>query len=448
MNDYVLFSPVGGTDPISNLRDGALLHICRQYRPRMVYLYISAEMLERHQLDNRYCFCLDKLRESLGISMEYRIIERPDLEDVQLFDPFYHDFGELIGEIQRENPASCLLLNISSGTPAMKSALMVLSVLNEDKLLRAIQVDTPMKKQNPHVEGMKDYDPAEYWEINEDNLPDTKDRTRIFEGPHLKALLRKELVYNCLDTYDYEAARALGRGLDEFLTDEAKRLLEAAACRLQLDQSGVGKALGDLEDIRVKLPGDKRDVAEYLLWLQIKQKRGDLSDFLRGLTPVIVKLFEIYLRDKSSIDIYKFCSVGRSGEDFIHKLRRDKLQETDQGRAMLAILDTRYPSGGYKDSALSSEYLCLILEEMCGNPTIREQVRWLRDAETKARNCAAHTIVSVTEEMLKKRVGSDSEQIMKALRSMAAACGFGKNLDWASYDQMNERIKAEIGKQV
>ena len=40
----VLFSPVGGTDPISNQRDGALLHICRHYHPECVMLYLSKEM--------------------------------------------------------------------------------------------------------------------------------------------------------------------------------------------------------------------------------------------------------------------------------------------------------------------------------------------------------------------------------------------------------------------
>ena len=43
MNKVILFSPVGGTDPISetNLQDGSLLHICRFYHPDKVILYMS-----------------------------------------------------------------------------------------------------------------------------------------------------------------------------------------------------------------------------------------------------------------------------------------------------------------------------------------------------------------------------------------------------------------------
>lgn len=37
----VLFSPIGGTDPISNCRDGAMLHICRVYKSDMLKEYVQ-----------------------------------------------------------------------------------------------------------------------------------------------------------------------------------------------------------------------------------------------------------------------------------------------------------------------------------------------------------------------------------------------------------------------
>ena len=54
----ILFSPIGGTDPISNFRDGAMLHICRIYKPDIVYLYLSKEMCEFQKKDDRYRYCL------------------------------------------------------------------------------------------------------------------------------------------------------------------------------------------------------------------------------------------------------------------------------------------------------------------------------------------------------------------------------------------------------
>lgn len=68
--EYILFSAVGGHDPIANYRDGAILHISRVYRPKKVYLYLSKEMLERSRLDNRYADSLVRLQQSLGFTMD------------------------------------------------------------------------------------------------------------------------------------------------------------------------------------------------------------------------------------------------------------------------------------------------------------------------------------------------------------------------------------------
>ena len=126
----VLFTPVGGHDPIASYRDGAVLHICRVYRPEKVYLYLSHEMLERSRQDDRYRASLMKLQEHLHYQIkEIKMIERDELTQVQLFDAFYTDFDQILRQIHAENPDCELLLNLSSGTPAMKSALNVISVL-------------------------------------------------------------------------------------------------------------------------------------------------------------------------------------------------------------------------------------------------------------------------------------------------------------------------------
>lgn len=59
MEKKILFSPVGGTDPIKYFRDGSMLHICRHYQPDIVYL--SHEMMEYHRQDNRYVDALKRL---------------------------------------------------------------------------------------------------------------------------------------------------------------------------------------------------------------------------------------------------------------------------------------------------------------------------------------------------------------------------------------------------
>ena len=47
---YVLFSPIGNTDPVRGFRDGAWLHICRMYQPRACVIYLSADMCKKEDI--------------------------------------------------------------------------------------------------------------------------------------------------------------------------------------------------------------------------------------------------------------------------------------------------------------------------------------------------------------------------------------------------------------
>ena len=158
MNKTILFTPVGGTDPISstNCYDGSMLHICRVYKPDIVIMYMSKEMLDYQEKDDRYRYCLDQLIKLQKRKMEYRIIERRNLTKVHEFDYYYQDFRMIIEKIHENmDDSDTLLLNVSSGTPAMKSGLLVVQTLGEFPA-KPIQVATPEEKINEHSH--KDYD--------------------------------------------------------------------------------------------------------------------------------------------------------------------------------------------------------------------------------------------------------------------------------------------------
>ena len=122
----ILFSPVGSTDPIAHQRDGALLHIIRKYRPDKAYLFFSKEIYGYEQKDNRYSYCLNKLLQEIGEDIEIEWIIKEDLVDVQLFDPILLEFKEIIEDLcKRIEDDDELLVNVSSGSPAMKSAVQI-----------------------------------------------------------------------------------------------------------------------------------------------------------------------------------------------------------------------------------------------------------------------------------------------------------------------------------
>lgn len=84
----ILFSPIGSTDPVSGMHDGALLHIIRTYKPDRVVLYLSKEICELEEKDGRYSYCLDRIEELIKHKFERRFIKREDLVDVHVFDFF------------------------------------------------------------------------------------------------------------------------------------------------------------------------------------------------------------------------------------------------------------------------------------------------------------------------------------------------------------------------
>ena len=114
MCKYILFSPIGGTDPIANERDGSMLHICRKYKPDCVMLYLSKEMVERHRRDDRYCDSLRRLAAQEGFSPEILVEERPKLSEVQVYDFFFQEFRPLLLSLHSRFPEHRLILNIAS----------------------------------------------------------------------------------------------------------------------------------------------------------------------------------------------------------------------------------------------------------------------------------------------------------------------------------------------
>lgn len=157
----ILFSPIGGSDPIRNYHDGSMLHICRNYLPDRVVLYLSGEMYQHHVQDNRYVYCLEELGKKMSHPFEIEVIVRDELTEVQDYEYFYTEFTKCINDIVAQmDEGDELLLNVSSGTPAMKNALIILATLAEFSF-QPIQVSTPLKRSNYMDENTKNYEVQE-----------------------------------------------------------------------------------------------------------------------------------------------------------------------------------------------------------------------------------------------------------------------------------------------
>jgi hypothetical protein len=104
MFNRILFSAVGGTDPIANYKDGPILHICRVYRPSVVVLYLSAEMCIAQENDKRFTYVLEQLCEHLHFKMDIRLMQDTELHDVHHFDVIIPNFAKQLESLLEEFP--------------------------------------------------------------------------------------------------------------------------------------------------------------------------------------------------------------------------------------------------------------------------------------------------------------------------------------------------------
>lgn len=436
----VLFSPVGSTDPIRNMHDGSMLHIIRHYKPDKIYLFLSHEMHERHKADNRYMACIQYLTEKLEIHPEVNVIVRDDLIRVQDYEVFYSIFKDLLEKISIVENGAELYVNISSGTPAMKSALLVLSQLGEVKF-RAIQVSTPLNRSNYTDEDVDRYNSEEQWECNEDNDEESGNRCEEVHSAKLMLLMKLDTIKNHLRAYDYTAASILAHELSNDLGENVVLYVDQALARQRLDYSEVNKIakITGYMPLPVRKDEDRQPI-EYLLAMQVKAERGNYDDFIRSLSPIFMELLDRALQVQCHICYRDYARTTNFGADAWNLDYADPLYQ--------CICNT-YPNFRGRE-LVGTGHLKDILLANSDNIQLNELVVSLRDVEEKVRNKAAHTMTAITEDMIRSWSGMESREILENLKKLAVRVKLVPEQDskkiWDSYKDMNEKIIEVLNK--
>ncbi len=426
----ILFSPLGLTDPISNFRDGAMLNICRFNDIDKVYMYMSKEIYEYHCHDNRYLYCLDKLGEMLGKKFEYELIVRENLVDVHLFDIFIKEFRAVIEDIHIKNPDDEIYVNVSSGTPGMKSALQIIAAFREYNII-PIQVATPEKKSNPHLEEKLDYKPEEMWSCNDDNT-DPQNRCHISENINFLMEMKSQMLSELINKYDYTGALALAETMSNSFNDEFMDILKAAVCRYSLDYNSANNCFKKYGySVLEAEESNKAAMAEYLLYLDVKVKRNEIGDFIRGITPILAAMFERILKRQLNIKIEDYTYLDKKK---VRRWSKDKLEKRSD---IMQLFNDSY-NGGFKESFVNSDSLVTIIEGLSQDNGLINLCVELREIEIKIRNSAAHTMVSVTDEVIKNKTGESSGSILYKLFKATRYTDLNlKENFFESYDKMN-----------
>lgn len=449
MSKVVLFSPVGGTDPISetNYRDGSMLHICRHYKPDVVFLYLSAEMVEKHKSDDRYRYFIKRLYEKFDKQIQIIPIEKVDLIDVS-DHKFVYNF--LLNDIQLVTDiledGDTLLINVSSGSPAIKNNLQVLNAIGKfDKpnvkniKTKLIQVKTPTKKMNTHLhnENIDKNDLETMWSLNEEVEGEVNYENRCFEDVSiLLKVLQEVTIENLLRAYNYPAALDIAKGMKS-LSEPYIKYIEGAVNRNKLDYNKAKNIFKDATNIKEIFPveeGDKIKLFEYIQNVEIKYLRGEYADFIRSISPAVFELFMLILK-KNGVNIDKLCKKGAG------KLKWNEISLKNEPDIYSVITNEHFKIDDY----VKSVHLQKIIDYLNLDASTKERVEQIRTIEDKVRNKAAHEILKIDEEYIKERTNKTPKEICEIIKMLFAdACKDLKKEAWKSYDRMNDYIIDKI----
>ena len=333
----------------------------------------------------------------------------------------------------------------------MKNALVILQDLNEYNC-KFIQVSTPERKMNQHTHE-ENLDLEVMWELNAELERDGENRCAENVCPSLSRLRKEEIIKKHIDEYDYRAALSVARSMERHSIQNYIEELQRAANRYNLNMKKVDRDYKkDGFDITPVKSGDARKLFEYALWLNIKEKRQEYIDFVRGITPIVVELFEVVLKSKGKLDINDYCKANKYG---VRKWDQDKVTRNLPGRSdsISEITDREYREKHSEDANLSrfnlsnvySEALLYLLRNLADDTTLLDIANNLRSVEEKVRNLAAHDIVSLDGNDIKNRTGFTPSQIMDMIKKLFAYTNFGiKPEYWNSYEEMNRELKRRI----
>jgi len=383
----ILFSCIGKTDPVKNFHDGAVLHIIRNYKTiTKVILYMSKEIWDIHNNDDRYNLAFDDFKRRTNREFEVKYINS-QIIDVDNYDNFFESFNEILKDIKINNPNSHIYLNASSGTPAMKTSILLLAVENIQKNVTPIQVTDPTYQSNIHKIEHQDNDILNQIINNQDNIIDIN-RCKV---PNLIMFFKdriKNQIKAMLENYNYEGALTIYNNYYEDI--RVKLLIDHARKRMLLERENEKnitklKAFFNFDCYPIKYP-DIEKIIEYALLIQTFTKTHMITEFLLRLNPFIIELQILYIQLKFKIDINNYKKYDKSFD--IDKFKNDY-------NDIYVYLDEKF--NPLKSSNISIQLLTYIIEYLDNDKENIKFFTTLNEINKKYRNSAAHELFSVSD---------------------------------------------------
>ena len=421
----ILFSPIGDTDPVRDCYDGACLHIVRHYHPDKVVLFLTAEMSRREAANQRYSRAVKYVAPECQVELI-----RTDIEDAHLYDSYIEIVPRLVHRYMGDDVE--LLLNLSSGTPQIKTIMAVLSVENG---LRGIQVYSPNKGSNSRTGHMQAEDDIEsILENNFDNDPESENRCQEPPLQVIRYFSERQRILSLIHLYEYTGAWELAKGSIN-ISKEVKDILQHAMLRQKLQKESARKVLSTIDGIKLfpdltgiknkRIQDEVGSLFEYLLSLIITQRKGYIAELMVKASSYMFELLRYYVLNHCPKLNLASCLDRK-------RLRRSLLEANNPGLLNWLDLQMGMQVGKkYQSNDLSFMTLCHICRyaEKEGLGESQDQLSAIiailekidsNDSFRKLRNSSAHTIEDSTEESFRNKLGMSSGELVGQIVNLSA----------------------------
>ena len=290
----VLISAVGDTDPFRNFHDGALIHIARKYRPEKVILIFSEHTAKKQGNIEKALF---------SIAPDYK----PEVKthdsiisdnEVHIFDVMFQRFSDILQEYYTKEDE--FILNLSSATPQIKSALFVINHLNGINV-KAVQVSSPEHASNENIGHDNDENIDELIEVNEDNKVNFIDRTIEDNAEKFNQALLKKTARDFIEKFDYKAALDILDQLSDFpnLKSVREEIRDVVNC---LSKQDVPKGLR-----HKKLKEEEQKILSAYLTIELQRERGNVSESFIRIKNLTEFILEDYIEKRNPGLIDDYC---------------------------------------------------------------------------------------------------------------------------------------------
>ena len=294
----VLISAVGDTDPFRNFHDGALIHIARKYRPEKVILIFSEHTAKKQGNIEKALF-------SIAPNYEPELIIHDSIisdNEVHIFDMMFQRFSDILQEYYTKEDE--FILNLSSATPQIKSALFVINRLNGINV-KAVQVSSPEHASNENIGHDNDENIDELIEVNEDNKVNFIDRTIEDNAEKFSQALLKKTARDFIEKFDYKAALDILDQLSDFpnLKSVRKEIRDIVEC---LSKQDVPQGLR-----HKKFNEEEQKILSAYLTIELQRERGNVSESFIRIKNLTEFILEDYIEKRNPGLIDDYCESNQ-----------------------------------------------------------------------------------------------------------------------------------------